>query len=77
MSRLLVVVNEEQRQTAPDDEWAKGVCKTGKGAKCCFFLTVGPDGWQCQKARPLGVQLMFRASLGMMTAQSDNCEGRS
>jgi hypothetical protein len=74
---LVVVTNEEQRRTPPDDDWVKSTCKIGQGAKCCCFLTAGAHGWSCEKGTAMGITLALRSSLGMMSAKSDNCEGRA
>lgn len=59
-----------------DDEHAKTVCKVGQGAACCRYLTMGGDGWSCEKLTGLRRAIDNRVRLGKFTAISDNCEGR-
>lgn len=35
-------------------------CGAGKGAKCCIFLVVSGDGWECQRFGALRNNLIFR-----------------
>lgn len=30
-------------------EFVKSVCKIGQGADCCCFITLGKDGFHCEK----------------------------
>jgi len=60
----------------PTDEIAKTVCKMGQGHKCCRYLTIGGDGWSCEKWGDLRATLDARAAAGTMVARGDNCEGR-
>ena len=60
----------------PDMEYITGICKIGQGAACCRYLTVGPDGWCCEKTTSLKHILDTRALAGTMIARGDNCEGR-
>lgn len=66
-----------EKATRPDDDWARNICKIGTGERCCRFLTVGPEGWSCEKATAMGSMLTERAAAGNMTSQGDNCEGRA
>lgn len=61
----------------PDDAYTETVCKIGRGAECCRYLTMAPDGWSCEKLSPIGDDLDSRARGGEMSAQSDNCPGRA
>lgn len=67
---------EGDRNTKPDDEWARTVCAIGQGAACCRYLTLGGDGWSCAKHGELRYTLDRRAAAGTMNARSDNCTGR-
>ena len=42
-------------------------CGTGRGKDCCIFLTVGAEGFECQRFSSLRFGLMFRKST--MSAQ--------
>ena len=57
----------------PDDDHAKSVCKIGQGADCCRYLSMGAEGFSCEKLSPLGDTIDLRDD---MTAKGDNCEGR-
>jgi hypothetical protein len=72
----MIELTAEEASSQPDSQWAKEVCRIGQGAGCCRFLTMGPDGWECQKGTSMGVLLTTRAGCGLMHAQSDNCPGR-
>lgn len=55
------------------DEHRASVCKIGQRAACCRYLTMGPDGWDCEKQTSL--RHVLDARVAQMTAQGDNCEG--
>jgi hypothetical protein len=55
------------------DEHRRDVCRIGQGAACCRYLTVGVQGWCCEKRTSLRHTLDARVS--QMTAQGDNCDG--
>lgn len=57
-----------------DDDHAKKVCKTGQGSECCKYLTMGYNGWSCEKLTTMGTSLKDRIG---MTAKGDNCDGRA
>jgi len=59
-----------------DDEHARVVCLMGQGAACCRYLTIGAQGWSCEKHSRMGRTLDARVAAKTMTAQGDNCEGR-
>ena len=73
----LTGLTEQERTTPPDKDWVKEVCMIGHGARCCRFLTMGVNGWSCEKRSNIGPTLTFRAESGLMKAVSDNCEGRA
>lgn len=60
-----------------DLAYAKEVCKIGQGADCCRFLTMGPNGFSCEKHGQHSGLLTLRAIAGRMVARSDNCQGRA
>jgi hypothetical protein len=67
---------------APDfepltDAHVMSVCNPGAGAATCRYLTMGRDGWCCEKITGLRLTLDLRADRGDMTAIGDNCEGRA
>ena len=35
-------------------------CGMGQGEKCCVFLTVGPDGFECARGGPLDMTIRNR-----------------
>lgn len=51
------------------------ICKIGQGADCCRYLTMGPDGFCCEKHRVHKSTLDARARNRTMVAISDNCDG--
>lgn len=55
--------------------WTRDVCKIGQGHDCCRYLTMGADGWNCEKHTGLGLIIDGRVSAGEMTARGDNCPG--
>ena len=52
------------------------VCKIGQGHDCCRYLTMGVGGFDCSKLHA-GLRMTLDARVHGMTAQGDNCEGRS
>lgn len=58
------------------DEHAKDVCKIGAGNACCRYLTMGMNGWSCEKLSSMAGYLDKRVAANTITAQGDNCEGR-
>ena len=55
------------------EEHVKNVCKVGKGAECCRYITMGADGWSCEKLTSLAAVIDKRAAT--MNAKGDNCAG--
>lgn len=74
---MLVVLTEIEKITPPTTKWAKEVCRMGQGHDCCRYLTMGPDGWSCQKHGQFTALLDSRALAREMVARADNCEGRA
>jgi len=64
-----------ERPKYPTDEWTKAVCKTGQGELTCRYLTMGPNGWSCEKFGSLREHLDRRVANEEMNARGDNCEG--
>jgi hypothetical protein len=58
-------------------EHIKNVCKIGQGHDCCRYLAVGTEGFECLKGTELAILLNSRVAKGTMTAQGDNCEGKT
>ena len=58
-----------------NNEYVMNTCKLGQGAECCRYLTMGIDGWECAKNKPLARIIDERFKADMMNAQGDNCEG--
>ena len=46
----------------------RDVCKIGKGADTCIFLTCGAKGWSCEKFSSLGRTLLQRHARSEMAA---------
>jgi len=59
------------------NDHVKNVCKIGQGNDCCRYLTMGSEGFECVKNSSVAATLDMRASTETMTAQADNCEGKS
>lgn len=58
-------------------EHVKNVCKIGQGNKCCRYLVMGAEGFECAKGTSLQVHLDARVYNNTITAQGDNCEGKT
>lgn len=58
-----------------DDNQRTNVCKIGQGKDCCRYLTVGGNGFECEKLSPLKFILDLRVKMSNMVAQGDNCNG--
>ncbi len=54
--------------------YIKTICKIGQGSKCCRYLTVGGEGYRCQKLSPF-LRNVLDAKVATMAAKADNCEG--
>jgi len=56
----------------------KNVCKIGQGKECCRYLTMGPDGWNCERNNPgMKNAIDKRVESGSFTAQEINCDGKT
>lgn len=55
------------------DEHRASVCRIGQGAACCRYLTVGAEGWACEKRTSMRHGIDHRAP--EMISQGDNCDG--
>ena len=53
----------------------KQVCKIGQGNKCCRYLVVGSQGFECVKHTAIKDLLDSRVEDKLMVAQGDNCAG--
>lgn len=51
------------------------VCKLGKGAATCSFLTMGGGGFECAKGTAFEAAIRQRWAAGTMGAKGDNCSG--
>lgn len=55
----------------------KTLCKMGQGNACCRFILVHPEyGIICAKHSSMRFALNENVKNGLMTAISDNCEGK-
>jgi hypothetical protein len=54
-------------------DYINEVCRIGQGHACCRYLTVGADGFDCEKRTAIKVVLDARGD--SMTARGDNCPG--
>lgn len=57
------------------EQYVRDVCKMGQGAECCRYLTMGADGWSCEKGSALQFVIDGKVKDGSFTAQGDNCDG--
>jgi len=55
------------------DEHRATVCRIGQGSECCRYLTVGADGFACERRTSMRYAIDHRAS--EMISQGDNCDG--
>jgi|688.fasta_scaffold38826_9 hypothetical protein len=54
----------------------ESVCKVGQGAKCCKYLIMAMNGWECMKADPADKKLIDDFySDSTHNANGDNCNG--
>ena len=63
-----------EQQNIPQQHVDK-VCKVGKGHDCCRYITMGPEGWNCEKHSSLKALLDGRVAALSMNARGDNCSG--
>lgn len=56
---------------------AKDVCRLGQGEKCCAFLVVGGEGFECVRGSAASHTIWKRINEGSMNAKGiglwDNC----
>jgi hypothetical protein len=57
----------------PVSDYINEVCRIGQGHACCRYLTVGADGFDCEKHTKLKAVLDARGD--SMAARADNCHG--
>ena len=50
---------------------AKEICKIGQGEKCCAFLVVGGDGFECIRLGNGSGQIFDRLEKGTMNAKGE------
>lgn len=54
----------------------KNVCYIGQGAKCCKYLVMGSNGFECMKANPAEKKVIdTNWAIHEHVAQGDNCSG--
>jgi len=59
----------------PEKQHINDVCRIGQGHDCCRYLTIGAQGWCCEKHTQIGRMLDARVERKEMVARGDNCEG--
>lgn len=52
------------------------VCKIGQGKECCRYLVAGSKGLECGKLDAT-LRRVIDQRVHNMTAQADNCEGKT
>ena len=64
------VVGDYSTEVLLEAEEAKKICKIGKGSDCCAFLTVGAEGFSCQRLNyPFSTIILQRLEAGTMNAK--------
>ena len=61
---------------ALDKDYVRKVCKLGAGKETCRYLAAGNTGYICLKLTRKE-EMDKRVASGKMTAQGDNCEGKT
>jgi hypothetical protein len=51
------------------------ICKIGCGHKCCRYLVMAPEGFECAKLTGMKEYLDARVASSTINARGDNCEG--
>ena len=55
----------------------KNVCKIGQREKCCKYLVMSPDGFECMKVSESNKKVIDDAwAKDEHVAQGDNCDGK-
>jgi hypothetical protein len=68
---MTIIGNDEKAESH-----ATNVCKAGQGAKCCKYLIMAMNGWECMKADPADKKLIDDFySDSTHNANGDNCNG--
>ena len=57
------------------EEHISKCCRPGKGRKTCRYLTMCPDGWDCEKSTSMGQLLDEDVKTNTIVAQGNNCPG--
>jgi hypothetical protein len=53
-------------------EETKEICKLGQGEKCCAYLVMSTEGFECAKQEPsVGIQIYHRLKQGLMVAKGE------
>lgn len=52
-----------------EDNEMKDICRVGQGEGCCAFVTVGADGFQCERFTNVGIMILKRLDAGTMVAK--------
>jgi hypothetical protein len=56
----------------------KDICKIGWGKDCCRYLTMSPNGWNCERNNPDIKNIIDKkVESGSFTAQGINCDGKT
>ena len=57
------------------EKYVTDVCKPGT-EKCCAYLMMSPEGWECAKMSDARHTIELCLAKGTMRATGDNCHGR-
>ena len=57
------------------DKEQLAICGLGKGEKCCSYLGMGPNGFECLKHTEFRREIEWRREKEEIVAMGDNCEG--
>lgn len=57
-------------------DYVNKICKIGQLEKCCRYLSLGENGFQCLKFTGLAYILDVRVKENTIIAKGDNCEGK-
>jgi hypothetical protein len=58
------------------NEIVKDTCKIGQAEKCCRYLVVGGDGFECLKLTDQKPVIDYKVRSGSFTSKGDNCLGK-
>ena len=66
------IIGSDTTKVMMSGEEAEAVCRLGRGSKCCAFLIINPEGFECiRMSYPLNDTIFSRLRNGTMNAKGE------